>query len=461
MPWITPTQNTRLKLRPIDSAQLGTNEWRDRAAGDKLGVISARKADQQHWEILLSGPLTIGNKQHKSCFIFAPHWEGVGAVYQAAKAKDREVSIARMDTPKSEVRLPVPYLSQTDNSENPSGSCNVTSFAMCLTYFGIPQRTNAAQFEDELYRYMQAQGLSRHSPRDLRKMAIAYGLSVDFDSKATIERVKRHLSSGRPCVVHGYFTTFGHIVVFVGYDDRGFLVHDPYGEWHSWGYERNSPSKPTLGEYQHYSYGLIERTCLTGGEFWVHFVDRAGWQPTTAAPTISTPQHTSNKLKPQEFRVLPEAIEINKSWEGFSATRYFCSGGVATIGWGSTRWFDGGPIPASAKVNEQQATELILRDLRESVAKLAKEIDVPLSPNQLAALTSWQYNTGAIVYVDDNGKLVDSTLKKVINSGGSDAAVCEQIRRWNKAAGKVEQGLVNRRESECALWMGRDWRSHR
>jgi GH24 family phage-related lysozyme (muramidase) len=459
MPWITPTQNTRLKLRPIDSAQLGTNEWRDRAAGDRLGVVSARKADGQHWEVLLSGPLTIGGQQHKSCFIFAPHWEGVGAVYQAAKAKDREVSIARMDAPKSEVRLPVPYLSQTDNSENPSGSCNVTSFAMCMRYFGVKQRTNAAQFEDELYRYMQSQGLSRHSPRDLRKMAIAYGLSVDFDSKATIDRVKRHLSGGRPCVCHGYFTSFGHIVVFVGYDDRGFIVHDPYGEWHSWGYERNSSSKPTLGEYQHYSYGLIERTCLTGGEFWVHFVDRVGWQPNpvNSRDSVKTvvsavPQHTGNKLKPQEFRVLPEAIELIKSWEGFSATRYMCSAGVPTIGWGSTRWFDGGPIPASARVNEQQATELLSRDLQQFVAQIASAIDVALTPNQLAALTSWQYNTGAIH---------DSTLRKVINSGGSDDAVCEQIRRWNKADGKVVQGLVNRRESECALWMGQDWRSRR
>ncbi|WP_293282361.1 C39 family peptidase [Microcoleus sp. PH2017_36_ELK_O_B] len=37
---------------------------------------------------------------------------------------------------KNFVKLDVPYLSQLDNKRNPTGSCNVTSVAMCLLWGG-------------------------------------------------------------------------------------------------------------------------------------------------------------------------------------------------------------------------------------------------------------------------------------------------------------------------------------
>jgi len=33
-----------------------------------------------------------------------------------------------------------------------------------------------------------------------------------------------------------------------------------------------------------------------------------------------------------------------------------------------------------------------------------------------------------------------------------------QIERWNRAGGKVLEGLVKRRAAESALWQGLDWR---
>jgi GH24 family phage-related lysozyme (muramidase)/uncharacterized protein YvpB len=466
MPWIIPTQNTRLKLKPIDSSELPPGGWRDRKAGDKLGIVSARKVpgDTKHWEVRFAGELTIGGIPRQSCFIFADHWQGVGAVYQEAKAIAQVQSLNALPAPSNKVRLPVPHLSQRDNLENPDGACNVTSFAMVFGYFGVTKRTNAAQFEDELYRYMENNGLSRHSPIDLRNMARAYGLDVRFDSKATIEQVKRHLSSGRPVVVHGYFTSFGHIIVIIGYDEKGFIVHDPYGEWTSSGYDRNDPNgNNAKGKQLHYSYGLIERTCLTDDQFWVHFTDRAGWQPPTTVQKSSTPPPKSaepRKLQPQEFYAVPEAIEIKKSWEGWSATPYRCQANVITIGWGTTRWWDGGEIPPTARITEAEGEKLIARDLEECLADLRDEIDVPLTEHQLAALISWQYNTGAI-------GAEQCGLRDAINQGAGDAAIVAEFRRWNKrwddVAGKlvVSQGLVNRRESEVALWEGRDWRQYR
>jgi lysozyme len=160
------------------------------------------------------------------------------------------------------------------------------------------------------------------------------------------------------------------------------------------------------------------------------------------------------KLQPQEFYAVAEAIAIKKSWEGWSATPYRCQANVITIGWGTTRWWDGGEIPSDARITEAEGEKLIARDLQECVSDLMDAIDVPLTENQLAALISWQYNTGAI-------KAKDCDLRDAINQGAGDAAIVAEFRRWNKAGGKVSEGLINRRESEVALWEGRDWRQYR
>jgi uncharacterized protein YvpB len=177
-------------------------------------------------------------------------------------------------TQPTQVRLEVPYRNQVNNLLNPTGSCNVTSLAMCLMFLGVqPRRPQLyEQFEDELYNYAELNGYSRHHGEDLALIAGDYGVHDEFTKHATLEQVKAHLAGDKPCIFHGYFTSFGHIVVVVGYDENGFIVHDPYGEWHSWGYDRNDEVNFTKGKFLHYSYDLIAETCMTGGEFWVHFM---------------------------------------------------------------------------------------------------------------------------------------------------------------------------------------------
>lgn len=173
----------------------------------------------------------------------------------------------------NEVKLNVPYKSQRDNMENPSGSCNVTCMAMCLEFLGAKRRETAGQFEDELYRYAERNRLSRHNPHDLAKIVEDYGCRDEFRSDATIDQVKNWLAAGKPAVTHGYFTSFGHIVALVGFNEKGFLVHDPWGEWNSWGYSLNVPGGDnTRGKYIQYSYDMIKRLCIPDGAFWVHFI---------------------------------------------------------------------------------------------------------------------------------------------------------------------------------------------
>ena len=76
-------------------------------------------------------------------------------------------------------------------------------------------------------------------------------------------------------------------------------------------------------------------------------------------------------------------------------------------------------------------------------------VDVDLTQNQFDALVAWIYNLGPT-----NFKA--STLLNVLNAGEYEN-VPEQIKRWNKAGGKVLDGLIRRREAEALLFEGKEW----
>ena len=151
--------------------------------------------------------------------------------------------------------------------------------AMCMAFFSNsdPQvkqlLASPGQMEDNLYQYALKHGLDRTDPYALAKILQNYGLKDRFTKSASIEEVKAWLAAQKPAITHGYFTGFGHIIVLVGYDEAGFIVHDPYGEWYATGCDRNDPYGNNIkGKYQHYSYDLIKRKCIPDGHFWVHFV---------------------------------------------------------------------------------------------------------------------------------------------------------------------------------------------
>lgn len=163
------------------------------------------------------------------------------------------------------VRHSVPYLSQLDNRNNPLGSCNVTAIAMALSYFGKKSKSPKIQLEDELYKYMIDNGLDRHAPLDLAEVVRAYGCQDDFTYEGNIDMAREALAAGHICVIHGYFTKYGHIVTLVGYDEAGFWTHDPNGEYFSGGYDTRAN-----GAFLHYSYNLIRRVAMPDNALWLH-----------------------------------------------------------------------------------------------------------------------------------------------------------------------------------------------
>lgn len=257
-------QDTTFKQSTEDSSRLPEADKVPVEANKVFNIHSWKLVDKNHIRVALLGA-SLGNPPRNTWYIYAPHVRLVNNSNQVV-VLTQGPSPATSSLPLSKV-LNVPYKSQLDNALNPTGACNVTCFAMVMAYLQIRGRTTVGQLEDELYRYMETHGLSRWEPDDLARMATAYGLQDEFTMRGTLADLRKAISLGYPCIIHGYFTSFGHIIVVRGYDQTGFFVNDPYGEWTSSGY-RNDWS----GENLHYSNGLIQRVCSPEGEdyIWIH-----------------------------------------------------------------------------------------------------------------------------------------------------------------------------------------------
>ena len=139
-----------------------------------------------------------------------------------------------------------------------------------------------------------------------------------------------------------------------------------------------------------------------------------------------------------------EGISLIQKFEGCETEAYQCSAGVWTIGYGHTK-----DVVEGMKITTEEAEQMLVDELHEYESYINKHVTVALSQNQFDALVSWVYNLGS-------ANLQASTLLKVLNAEDY-SDVPNQIKRWNKANGKVLEGLVRRREAEALLFEGKTW----
>ena len=139
-------------------------------------------------------------------------------------------------------------------------------------------------------------------------------------------------------------------------------------------------------------------------------------------------------------------VNIIKQFEGFSATVYKDIVGVPTLGYGLTGTLIGG----LTKVTESQATDLLKQALNTWVIPINKALmsgQCWLNQNQFDAIVSLSYNIGVT-------GLLSSTLFTNLLRGVRDrATITNNFLMWNKAGGKVEIGLTNRRTQEAELFL--------
>lgn len=133
--------------------------------------------------------------------------------------------------------------------------------------------------------------------------------------------------------------------------------------------------------------------------------------------------------------------EIIKRYEGLRLEAYLCPAGVWTIGYGHTRG-----VKPGDKCTKEQANDYLLDDLRDAENAVNVMVKSSLNQNQFDALVSFVYNLGS-------GNFKDSTLLRKLNERDYLGAANE-FKRWNKAGGKVLNGLIKRRESEANLFIG-------
>ena len=141
-------------------------------------------------------------------------------------------------------------------------------------------------------------------------------------------------------------------------------------------------------------------------------------------------------------------VDLLTHFEGLRLEAYQDSVGVWTIGYGHTK----GVIP-SMKITESQAGNLLKTELIEYQNYINSMVKVGLSQCEYDALVCWVYNLGPT-------NLSNSTLLTLLNQEVK-FHIPDQIRRWNKAGGKVLKGLVRRREAEALMFAGKDWRSYK
>ncbi|MBE4892086.1 MULTISPECIES: lysozyme [Enterobacter cloacae complex] len=140
-----------------------------------------------------------------------------------------------------------------------------------------------------------------------------------------------------------------------------------------------------------------------------------------------------------------KGIALIKEFEGCKLTAYQDSVGVWTIGYGWTQPVDGKPIRAGMTIKQETAEHLLKTGLVSYESDVSRLVKVGLTQGQFDALVSFTYNLGA-------RSLSTSTLLRKLNAGDC-AGAADEFLRWNKAGGKVLNGLTRRREAERALFL--------
>lgn len=125
-------------------------------------------------------------------------------------------------------------------------------------------------------------------------------------------------------------------------------------------------------------------------------------------------------------------------FEGKENKAYVDPVGIVTICYGETKG-----VKKDDYKTDEQCLESLASELVEHERGMLKVVRVPLSTKEQAAYLSFTYNLGVKAFTN-------STLLKKLNSGDRVGA-CNELLRWNKANGKVLNGLTKRRQEENKL----------
>lgn len=133
-------------------------------------------------------------------------------------------------------------------------------------------------------------------------------------------------------------------------------------------------------------------------------------------------------------------IALIKRFEGCKLIAYQDIVGVWTIGYGFTKGVKPGDY-----MSQEACDSRLLTEVRQYEASVLQACTVAPNQNQFDALVCFAWNIG-ITGMSCSSVIKYHNKKDIINAAKS-------FSMWNKAGGKVVQGLVNRRAAEAALYL--------
>jgi lysozyme len=145
-----------------------------------------------------------------------------------------------------------------------------------------------------------------------------------------------------------------------------------------------------------------------------------------------------------------EGYELIKHFEGCRLKAYRCPAGVLTIGYGNTTYLNGSKVKENDVITQEQADALF----KDTVDKFEYQVKMILGDtlkailpeSSISALVSFAYNVGITAFAK-------STLLRIIRENKNNLKDIEiQFKRWNKANGKILEGLVKRRNAEFEMY---------
>lgn len=144
------------------------------------------------------------------------------------------------------------------------------------------------------------------------------------------------------------------------------------------------------------------------------------------------------------MKISPNGIELIKGFEGFSKTSYPDTNKRWSIGYGHNGELNGNKIVQGMQITEEDATTVLINDLKVVEQTLNNNVLVELSQNQFDALCSLVFNIGS-------GAFIRSRMLSLLNKKDFYNAADEFL-SWSKAGYKSNY-LLCRRQKERALFL--------
>lgn len=147
------------------------------------------------------------------------------------------------------------------------------------------------------------------------------------------------------------------------------------------------------------------------------------------------------------MKISSNGIELIKQFEGISLVPYLCPANIPTIGWGNTFYENMKKVTMQDGPITREKADSLFNFLVTTnfVSVVNRLVIVDVNQNQFDALVSFVYNIGS-------RNFEKSTLLKKVNQSDFISASLE-FEKWNKANGKILNGLTKRRLAEKELFL--------